>query len=136
MNNILSYSEPFINKILTGINSKIIIILCIIFIIHAFFTEPSNTLILLFYNKYFIVLYLLLIFFTALYNPVIAILLTIYFDIIINKVIKFYVKPKYKTNKSNSLLIEYYITSKKDEFLGGRKNSVYLTRNPLSYFLY
>ena len=120
MNNILFYSEPVVNKILTGNNSKIINILFISLIIYALYKEPSNTQILLFYNKYFIILYLLLIFFTALYNPIIAILLSIYFNIIINKVMKFYQKTNYKS----------------DNVLGGRKESHYFIRNPLSYFIY
>lgn len=116
MNNVLKNSDLLVTSILNNsIYSKIIIIISIINIIYSITYEPSNIVILLFYNKYFIVLYLLLIFYITLYNPIISFLLAIHFIILMNKLLSF--KLIVKSN------------------YGGKKNEFYIKRDALSYYL-
>ena len=121
MKEILKITDTLLNNIFNNSDyTKVISLVCLLYIVYIAINKPSNTILVLFNNKYFIVLYLLFAFYINLYNPFIGLLLCIIFNIIINNLYKI----KY------TLVIEKYNG-------GGRrnKNQYYMERDVLSYFL-
>ena len=121
MNDILINSNKLVYYFLNNkINAKIIITLLFISLIYFYINEPTNTIILLYYNKYYNIISLLLIFFISIHNPIIGFLLALNYSIIINKIlsITLVIKSKYGGRKRKTTESEFHIK-----------------RDALSYFL-
>lgn len=119
MKEILKITDTLLNNIFNNPDyTKVISLVLCIYIVYIAIYKPSNTILVLFNNKYFIVLYLLFAFYINLYNPFISFLLCIIFSIILNKLYKI------------KLVIEKYNG-------GGRRNKdqYHMERGVLSYFL-
>ena len=120
MTEILKITDTLLNNIFNNPNyTKGISFVCLVCIIYILMTKRlSNTVLLLFNNKYFIVLYLLFVFYVSFYNPFISFLFALIFGVIIDKLYKI------------KLVIEKYNG-------GGRrnKNQYNIERDVLSYFL-
>ena len=119
MKEILKITDTLLNNIFNNQDyTKVISLVCLIYIVYIAINKPSNNILLLFNNNYFIVLYLLFTFYISFYNPFISFLFALIFGIIIDKLYKF------------KLVIEKYNG-------GGRRNKdqYHMERDALSYFL-
>ena len=119
MKEILKITDTLLNNIFNNPDyTRVISLVLCIYIVYIAITKPSNTILVLFNNKYFIVLYLLFAFYISLYNPFIGFLLALIFGIIIDNLYKI------------KLVIEKYNG-------GGRRNKeqYHMERGVLSYFL-
>ena len=120
MKELLKITDTLLNNIFNNPDyTKVISLVCLIYIIYIHIDKPSNTILVLFNNNYFIVLYLLFTFYISLYNPFISLLLILIFGRIMDTLYTF------------KLLIE------KNYNGGGRRNNeqYHMERGVLSYFL-
>ena len=119
MKELLKITDTLLNNIFNNPDyTKIISLVCLLYIVYITINKPSNTILVLFNNNYFIILYLLFTFYISFYNPFISFLLALIFGIIIDNLYKF----KLVIEKHNG---------------GGRRNKkqYHMERGVLSYFL-